>query len=100
MRLIDADALIEFIDVGHFRPPTEICFSELDVKNLVDKQPTIEPKNGTWVYGEDEFGADGYYCDKCGFFVPFDYARQFISYMDDYYYCPHCGALMENDEEG
>lgn len=40
--LIDADALLAYIDVGHLRPPTEICFSELDVKNIVDKSPTID----------------------------------------------------------
>ena len=30
MRLIDADALIEFIDPGHLRHPDELAFSELD----------------------------------------------------------------------
>lgn len=42
MRLIDADALKSYIDCGHLRPPTEVCFSELDVCNMIDKQPTIE----------------------------------------------------------
>jgi hypothetical protein len=66
MRLIDADRLKSYIDCGHLRPPTEVCFSELDVCNMVDKQPTIEavqewipcserlpkdlePVNATWV---------------------------------------------------
>lgn len=26
-----------YIDVGHYRPPTEICFSELDVVNIIRK---------------------------------------------------------------
>ena len=42
MRLIDADALLDFLDVGHLRPPTEICFSELMMKNIIDLQPTVD----------------------------------------------------------
>lgn len=42
MRLIDADSLKDFIDCGHLRPPTELCFSELDVCNIIDKRTTIE----------------------------------------------------------
>ena len=42
MRLIDADKLLDYIDVGHLRSPTEICFSDLDVKNIVDKSPTSD----------------------------------------------------------
>ena len=34
-RYIDADALIDFIDVGHSRHPSELCFSEIDVVNLL-----------------------------------------------------------------
>ena len=45
MRLIDADALKNYIDCGHLRPPTELCFSELDVCNMIDKAPTI----GGWI---------------------------------------------------
>lgn len=43
MRLIDADALLAFIDVGHLRNPNELCFSELSLKELLDNQPTISP---------------------------------------------------------
>lgn len=42
MRLIDADALKSWIDCGHLRPPTELCFSELDVVQILDKRPTID----------------------------------------------------------
>ena len=41
MRLIDADRLKSYIDCGHLRPPTEVCFSELDVCNMIDKAPTV-----------------------------------------------------------
>ena len=40
MRLIDADALIEFIDAGHLRHPGELAFSEVDVVNMLREQPT------------------------------------------------------------
>lgn len=42
MRLIDADALIDLLDVGHLRPPTEICFSELMMKNIIELMPTVD----------------------------------------------------------
>lgn len=40
MRLIDADALIEFMDPGHLRHPGELAFSELDVVNMLNHAPT------------------------------------------------------------
>lgn len=42
MRLIDADALKEYIDCGHLRDPGELCFSEIDVVELIDAQTTVE----------------------------------------------------------
>jgi hypothetical protein len=53
-----------------------------------------ERKKGKWIYSEDEYGIDGYHCDKCGFFVPWDYAHKLINYIEDYHYCPNCGADM------
>ena len=47
MRLIDADALKQYIDCGHLRPPTEVCFSELDVCNMIDKAPTVSADRPT-----------------------------------------------------
>ena len=32
-----ADRILNYIDVGHLRPPTEICFSDLDVRQIVEK---------------------------------------------------------------
>lgn len=42
MRLINADALIAWIDCGHLRPPTELCFSEYDVVKMLKDAPTID----------------------------------------------------------
>ena len=40
-RLIDANKLIDFIDVGHLRHPGELCYSEVDVANILLHAPTI-----------------------------------------------------------
>ena len=57
-----------------------------------------ERKKGKWVYGEDDYGIDGYHCDKCGFFVPWDYTHKFINYIDDYNFCPNCGTCMKGEQ--
>ena len=41
-RYIDADKFIEWIDVGHLRSPSEICYCEGDVKTMIDMQPTAD----------------------------------------------------------
>ena len=41
-RLIDADAIIDFIDMGHHRNPLETCFSERDVVDMLESAPTME----------------------------------------------------------
>ena len=41
-RLIDANKLIDFIDVGHQRHPGELCYSEVDVANILLHAPTVD----------------------------------------------------------
>ena len=41
-RLIDADKLIDFIDVGHLRHSGELCYSETEVANLLLHAPTVD----------------------------------------------------------
>lgn len=67
-------------------------------ENFLKMKP-LEPRKGKWIYGEDEYGIDGYHCDKCGFFVPWDYTHKFISYIEDYKFCPNCGADMRGERE-
>lgn len=55
-------------------------------------------QHGHWVYGEDEDGVDGYRCNKCGFFVTWDYKHNHIHFIDDYLFCPHCNARMDEVE--
>lgn len=97
MRLIDADKLKEHIDKLPALPDGNFAGTHRNLKALINMQPTIEPerKKGTWIYGEDEYGIDGYHCDKCGFFVQWDYVHNFINYIDDYNFCPNCGSKME-----
>lgn len=59
-----------------------------------------ERKKGKWIYGEhDTAMCDGYRCDKCGFFVPWDYRFTFIDFINDYHFCPGCGAKMGGEQE-
>lgn len=91
MRLIDADALKSYIDCGHLRPPTETCFSELDVVRMLDKQPTIdaEPvRHGRWL--ESEKGVFPSYCGKCS---------ECGATREREKYCPRCGAKMDGGAE-
>lgn len=72
-----------------------------DILNGVKEQPTIEEcKTGRWIYGENDVAlCDGYWCDKCGFFVPWDYKHKSIDYIKDYHFCPNCGADMRGEHD-
>ena len=61
-----------------------------------------EPKRGKWIYGEDSIadGVDGYRCDQCGFFVPWDYTHKSIDYIKDYNFCPKCGGYNGGEQDG
>ena len=102
MRLIDADAFIDFIDAGHLRSPIQLCFSELDVVNMIKSRPTVEAVpvvHGRWIPIEYDGYADGYpvwdlwECSEC---------REEHSGDEDTLtpYCPNCGARMDGDADG
>ena len=63
-RLIDADAIIDFIDMGHTRNPLETCFSKRDVVDMlesastVDAVPVVRCKDCKWLYDK----MDDYCC--------------------------------------
>ena len=58
MRLIDADALAKFIDYGHLNNPNDKCYSENDIREMIDMMPTqpvdavpvIRCKDCKWYY--------------------------------------------------
>ena len=93
MRMIDADALIEDVD-GDL---TDSIAEGRAIEKIMNAPTIEERKTGKWIYGEDEYGIDGYHCDKCGFFVLWDYVHKFINYIDDYNFCPSCGADMRGE---
>lgn len=87
------DALDKRFDSIPMEQTTEILLLRKDLRNLPSAQP--QRMRGKWTCGEDEYGIDGYHCDKCGFFVPWDYTHKFIDFIKDYHFCPNCGAKME-----
>ena len=113
MRLIDADALKDKLQQHHdFYVMTWGGFGKMPIgeKKRVDEitnciaevvnAPTIEPKRGEWIYGEHDVAmCDGYRCDRCGFFVPWDYEHKSIDFINDYHYCPNCGARMKGADD-
>lgn len=63
---------------------------------------SIEPERekGEWIYGEHDVAmCDGYWCNKCGFFVPWDYKHKSIDFIRDYHFCPNCGRTMMKKEK-
>lgn len=59
----------------------------------------LERPKGKWIYGEHDIAmCDGYWCDQCGFFVPWDYKYKFIDFIKDYHWCPSCGADMRGEQ--
>ena len=92
------DALDKRFDSIPMEQTTEILLLRKDLRNLPSAQP--QRMRGKWTYGEDEYGIDGYHCDKCGFFVPWDYTHKFIDFIKDYRFCPNCGTDMRGEQEG
>jgi hypothetical protein len=92
-RLIDADALKEYIDCGHLRNPCEVCFSERDVVDLIDAQPTIDAvRHGKWIDRTIKVSAELtniiHICSVCEEMA-----------VGKYRYCPHCGARMDKERK-
>jgi rubrerythrin len=95
-RLIDADALIEYIkecaEAAHDNREWDMEQGYLNAIECVEEQPTIdaEPvKHSKWIESDefDEFSGRLYRCSNCNTFV--------IEDMDNY--CPFCGARMDGE---
>jgi hypothetical protein len=101
MRLIDADALKEYMgcaDAVKYGNKTaeqqHNSYSTImmyEVADYIEDMPTIdaEPvRHGRWVQGKWATYPDGYVCDRCstGFAIP-------------YSHCPNCGAKMDARED-
>ena len=107
MRLIDADALKSWIDCGHLRPPTELCFSELDVVQILDMRPTIDAVPivyARWIRGETDYDEPYIRCSHCreiwhvatGGIHDEDLILPGLI-EDEMLFCPSCGAKMDGE---
>ena len=70
-----------------------IIENERDMR-VIAAQP--ERNTAEWIYGEKD-GADGWYCSKCGFHIPwyYDYyGLNNINFIRDFHTCPHCDSKM------
>lgn len=93
--LIDRRAAIDAADRTDY-----LGLAVEDVKKVTDevvkelkKSPSIQPKRGHWVGGDDE-PCEVYECDVCG--AVYDTV---VDTRDLPNYCPNCGAQMENGGE-
>ena len=98
MRLIDAEEL--FNKVGKIVPRNTTHYKAIgEFMNMITNSSTIEPKQGEWIYCEDEEGQDGYRCSECGFFVPWYYSYEDINFIYKYHICPSCMARMKGTDD-
>lgn len=99
-RLIDADALmprLEFIrEAEHqiFYGKESWGFVSKCI-TAVEDAPTIEErKTGEWISGAENFNTNySHECSQCGALIDMYHGG-----ADDYYFCPNCGAKMEETE--
>ena len=95
-RYIDADKFVEWLDVGHLRSPSEICYCEGDVKTMIDMQPAadgVEVKHGEWETIPDYSNALTTYRHRC---LVCNYFYKDIR-PHGHNYCPNCGAKMDGE---
>lgn len=89
MRLIDADALIANMEE---RKKIWLSQSEYnDAIRLVNEEPTVEPNQGEWKYKRN-----GIFCPICD--KGWEYCKV-PSDLQDYNFCPNCGARMKEGDE-
>lgn len=76
------------------------ALDEFDTETILRRLPSVEAEpvrqTAEWIYGEKD-GADGWYCSKCGFHIPWYYeyyGLNNINFIRDFYTCPHCDAKM------
>ena len=88
MRLIDADALKEDINV-YFADSYRLIDT---IVERIEAMPTIERKTGEWLTSDDLYETGICSCCKQDSQEPISYA------VTNFHYCPNCGARMEDEE--
>lgn len=78
----------------------ELAIEALQVEQEDESKFYNEESQGEWEYCEHEIAnhVDGYKCSHCGFFVSWDYTHNSIYFIEDYNFCPHCGARMLKED--
>ena len=100
MRLIDSDALIDFLD--ETVPYEEMLVSQYNadwIYSFIECAPTIEARpvvRGEWqteaVHDYDGFTVFDHIHRECGYYV-----RNYLENGDNF--CPNCGADMRKGED-
>lgn len=101
-RLIDADRLrtrvILYFDM--IQPELDQETKQYlvnEMHGLIEDMPTVDTeRRGHWI-GIDDEPCETYECDKCGYITEEIGCNDGIP--NNFKYCPHCGALMEEVEE-
>ena len=74
------------------------AYDKAYIIGTLEEVPSVYRPQGEWIYGEHNVAmCDGYRCNRCDFFVPWDYEHKFIDFINDYHYCPYCGARMKGE---
>ena len=101
MRLVDADALKEWVETEEER---RWGLSTDEVWDAINAAPTIDPvKHGKWGYREVRdypLGFDVLKCSECGWETSSNPSERQDEHRADYAmktfkYCPACGARMD-----
>ena len=101
-KYIDADNLKTILEerrdmarklYGNLGGAVNGCIKLLDQQPAADVEPKRKP--GKWVYDMNQY----YKCTACNFYtyIP-DNGSAYIPDYEDYLFCPHCGANMEEEE--
>ena len=62
---------------------------------LLEVPSTNNDSEGRWIYGENEYGLDGWTCPECGHFILWDYRTpQQFTVKDLPVNCPNCNTRM------
>ena len=101
-RLIDADALkTKAIRCETFKLYDAPVFLKAVGTKEIDKAPTVDAvpvRHGHWIMNE----YDELYCSVCGDIASLDSGEYFYRgkiRFDDSFYCPNCGAKMDEVSE-
>lgn len=91
MRLIDADALKEQINI------MQSLGASIPIMHMIENAPTMEPKHGHWT--DNGHIGRRRWCSVCGGIAFEEYDDCGLAEVTETDYCPNCGAKMDEVEE-